>query len=109
MALDDKHCVPCKEGGEPLSNDREEELLKDMEGWKINREDEHSIQKTFEFDDFKGSIQFVNRVAEIANKEDHHPDISIRYSKVKITLLTHKIGGLHENDFIVAAKIDRLV
>lgn len=81
------------------------ELSREIPLWNLKGQ---SIEKEFRFRDFKDSISFVNRIAEIAESEDHHPDIYISYNKVVLTLTTHKIGGLSRNDFILAAKIDRL-
>lgn len=100
-----KKCVPC-EGGVPTLT--EEEIKKYMtelkEGWEV--QDNIKIQKLFKFKDFKEAMVFVNKVADLAESEGHHPDININYNKVDITLWTHAIGGLSENDFILAAKID---
>lgn len=67
------------------------------------------LRRVFEFADFREAMRFVNRVAEVAEAEGHHPDIAIHWNKVELTLWTHKIGGLHENDFILAAKVDALL
>ena len=106
--LSQKKCVPCEGGEMPLGEDSAKELKKlidpawELEAKKINRE--------FVFKDFKEAIAFVNKVAEIAESEGHHPDINIHaYKKVDIDLSTHAIGGLSGNDFILAAKIDKLV
>jgi len=80
-------------------------LLKRLPEWET---DKKSLERTFEFDDFTQAIDFVNEVAEIAEEEDHHPDIDIRWNKVRIVLSTHSEGGLTEVDFQVAAKIDTL-
>ncbi len=80
-------------------------MLKKVEGWELK---ENKIRKTFRFKDFKESMKFVNRVADIAEEEGHHPNIFISWNKVTLTLTTHAIGGLSENDFILAAKIDRI-
>ena len=75
--------------------------------WKVI--DDTKIVRTFSLPDFKTAVEFVNQVAKLAEEEGHHPDISITYSKVTLELWTHKINGLFDNDFILAAKIDRLV
>jgi len=77
-------------------------------GWTL-REESTRLSRRFEFKDFKKAIEFVNRVAEIAEEQGHHPDIAIHWNKVDLVLWTHKIGGLHENDFILAAKVDCLL
>lgn len=75
-------------------------------GWQL--EEDKKIKKEFRFKDFSGSMDFVNKVAKLAEEEGHHPALFINYNKVRITLTTHSIGGLSENDFIMAAKIDAL-
>ena len=79
----------------------------DRKGWKVV--DEHHITRAFTFPDFKTALEFVNLVGAIAEEQGHHPDIAIHWNKVDLVLWTHKIGGLHENDFILAAKINRLL
>jgi 4a-hydroxytetrahydrobiopterin dehydratase len=106
--LNKKKCVPCECGIPPLSNDKEENYIKELNGWTLSREGIHKIQKEFYFDDFKGAIKFVNKVAKIAEKEDHHPNIHIYYDTVNLELYTHVINGLHFNDFILTAKIESL-
>src|SRR3989338_4268650 len=99
-----KKCVPCEDQA-PL---KEEEIKKYMEelkeGWEVL--ENKKIQKLFRFKDFKEVMVFVNKVADLAENEGHHPNITIDYSKVNIVIWTHAIGGLSENDFILAAKID---
>jgi 4a-hydroxytetrahydrobiopterin dehydratase len=103
------HCVPCSDPSiQPLSEGDVQEKLNEISGWHIGH-DNKRIERTFTFGDFKKAMVFVNRVAEIAESEGHHPDISIHYNEVTIELWTHSIGGLHENDFIVAAKINTLM
>ncbi len=107
MSLAEKKCQPCRSGTPPLSSTEVMSLLSQispdwsLEGSKIRRE--------FRFASFPDAIAFVNKVAEIAEQEDHHPDITINYRRVRLQLTTHAAGGLTENDFILAAKIDRLV
>jgi 4a-hydroxytetrahydrobiopterin dehydratase len=93
-------------GESSLSDNAVKELLVQIPGWAIRGK---SIEREFQFKDFKGSIAFVNKVADLAERQNHHPDICIYYNKVKLVLSTHKIGGLSRNDFILAAKIDLLV
>jgi len=105
--LAEKKCVPCRGGVEPLDRDQQQERLRQLEpGWEVVNG--HHLEKEFTFGDFQQALRFVNRVGEIAEQEQHHPDIYLGYNKVRVQLWTHKIDGLHENDFIVAAKIDRL-
>jgi 4a-hydroxytetrahydrobiopterin dehydratase len=105
--LSDKQCVPCEKGAEPLKGQEIEKLGKELEpDWRVV--DEHHLEREFTFDDFRQALDFVNEVGELAEEQGHHPDIYLGYGKVKIELWTHKINGLHENDFILAAKIDAL-
>src|SRR3990167_6195268 len=108
MDLAEKHCVACEGGIPPMSNEEEDKYIKEVPSWKLVREGIHKIRKEFKFKDFKEAIEFVNKVAGLAEEEGHHPDIYIYYSKVILELHTHKIKGLFKNDFILAAKIDQL-
>jgi 4a-hydroxytetrahydrobiopterin dehydratase len=106
--LTQKHCIPC-EGGDPaVSEEKEEELKKQIPNWLLLRDGTHRLRRQFKLKNFKEAIVFVNKIAEIAESEGHHPDIYIVYNKVQIDLFTHAVGGLSENDFIMAAKIDTL-
>lgn len=105
--LAQKKCVPCLVGMPPLPENKAREMLSSLKDWELI-ENAAKIQKNFQFKDFAEAMGFVDKVAEIAEKEGHHPDIFISYSRVVITLYTHKIKGLHENDFILAAKIDEV-
>jgi 4a-hydroxytetrahydrobiopterin dehydratase len=100
-----KKCVPCEGGALPLDRAAAEKYMDMVPGWELS-EDGKNITKTYKFKDFIGAVNFVNKISEIAEGEGHHPDINIRYNKVKLILSTHAIGGLSENDFILAAKID---
>jgi|SRR3989344_2746547 len=100
-----KKCVPCEGGVDPLSKEQIEGYLKITPGWTLSG-DGKKISKEYKFKDFIGAINFINNVAELAESEGHHPDIHINYNKVLLELWTHAIGGLHDNDFILAAKID---
>jgi 4a-hydroxytetrahydrobiopterin dehydratase len=106
-SLKNRHCVPCEGGVPKLTEAKAEELRRQTPAWTLS-EDASKIERKFRFEDFRQAMAFVNRVAAIANEEDHHPDILVNYSRVTLTLWTHAIGGLSENDFIVAAKIDAL-
>lgn len=108
MDLTTKHCVPCKGGTPPMTDMDEDRYIKEIPSWTLLREGMHKIKRQFAFKNFKGAMGFVNKVAEIAEKEGHHPDIYISYNKVQLELFTHAIHGLSENDFIMAAKIDML-
>jgi len=99
-----KNCVPCKGGVPPLGGDELKALAKEVPGWKVV--DGHHIVRTFTFPDFKLALGFVNKVGAIAEEQGHHPDILLGWGKAEITTWTHKINGLTESDFILAAKID---
>ena len=88
-----------------MSNDAARDHLKELNQWSIEK---NNIKKSFKFKDFREAMRFVNAVANIAEQEGHHPDMTISYNKVLLTLTTHAIGGLSRNDFIVAAKIDEI-
>ena len=102
--LKDKHCLPCEEGDKPLNPEEVGKLLSQVKGWET--EEYKKIFKNFRFKDFKEAMIFVNKVAEVAEREQHHPDIHIFYNKVTIELWTHAINGLSQNDFILAGKMD---
>jgi len=103
-----KKCVPCRGGVPPLTEEEARGLLEVAPLWSL-QEKGTRLSRRFEFRDFLQAMEFVNRVARIAEEEGHHPDIAIHWNKVDLLLWTHKIGGLHENDFILATKIDRLL
>lgn len=105
--LTSKHCVPCEGGIAPMGKDQAHEYMAQTLGWQLS-DDTKSIAKHFDFKDFKESMAFIKKVADLAESEGHHPDISIFYNKVDLKLSTHAIGGLSENDFILAAKINKL-
>jgi len=100
-----RHCSP--QHGPALSHDAAEALLKQLTGWAMNA-DAKEIRRTFPFKDYYRSMAFVNAVAWIAHREDHHPDMTVGYNKVTVVFTTHSVSGLSENDFIGAAKIDAL-
>lgn len=102
--LRNKKCIPCEAGTPPITEDIIKQYLSNLNGWEL--QEGLKIKKEFKFKDFKESMKFVERIAELAEQEGHHPNIFISYNKVRITLSTHAIGGLSENDFIMAAKID---
>ena len=109
MDLLSKKCVPCEGGTLPLAAEETGQYLCEIPAsWEV-AEDSKTIRKEFKFKDFVRAMAFVDRVADIAEAEGHHPDIHIHYNRVVVELMTHAIGGLSENDFIVAAKIERLV
>ena len=102
-----KTCTPCRGGIPPLTPEEAREFIGGAPGWALS-DDSSRISRRFEFDDFRQAMAFVNRVADLAEGEGHHPDFEIHWNKVDLVLYTHKIRGLHENDFIMAAKINRL-
>lgn len=108
-----KHCIPC-EGGIPPATDAEiQALIVSVPGWALGShvEGETSIKtlkRTMTFSDFRAAMAFLRRVEDIAESEGHHPDFCVHYNRVEFTLFTHAVGGLHENDFILAAKIDAI-
>lgn len=105
--LTTKTCTPCQGGVSPMEKAEAEKYLKDVSGWEL-RENATKIEKTFKFKDYKQTFDFVKQVADLAETEDHHPDIFFGYGKARVEIQTHKIGGLHENDFILAAKINEV-
>jgi 4a-hydroxytetrahydrobiopterin dehydratase len=104
--LADKKCVPCRGGVPPLKGKELEKLHQSVPKWTVAKE--HHLHREFKFPDFKQALDFVNRVGALAEEQGHHPDISLAWGKAEITLWTHKIDGLTESDFIMAAKIDRV-
>ncbi|MGH7897066.1 MAG: 4a-hydroxytetrahydrobiopterin dehydratase [Candidatus Binatia bacterium] len=101
-----KSCVPCRGGVPPLGGKELEKLQAELPTWRVVKQ--HHLEKSFSFPDFKTALEFTNRVGAIAEAEGHHPDIHLAWGKVGVTIWTHKIDGLTESDFILAAKIDRL-
>jgi 4a-hydroxytetrahydrobiopterin dehydratase len=103
-----KRCVPCEGGVKPLTEAEARELSPQLEQDWMLIDSGHMLARTFNFKDFVTTMKFVNKVAEIAEEEQHHPDMSISYNTLSIELTTHAISGLSENDFILAAKIDEI-
>ena len=101
-----KHCVPCRGGVPPLKGAELQKLAAQVSDWKVV--DQHHINKTFQFPDFKTALDFVNRVGAVAEEEGHHPDVCLSWGRVDVKTYTHKIDGLTESDFILAAKVDQL-
>lgn len=107
MELAEKECVPCKGGVPPLAGKALKELLRELGGgWKLV--DEHHIEKEYKFNFYREVLDFAASVGDLAEKQDHHPEMHIGFRTVKIILWTHKINGLTESDFIFAAKTDEL-
>lgn len=104
--LSKKSCVPCRGGVSPLKGEELLTLYRQLDqNWKIV--DEHHLEREFLFKNFQEALEFTNKIGEIAEQENHHPDIFLSYGKVKVQLWTHKIDGLSESDFILAAKYDK--
>jgi 4a-hydroxytetrahydrobiopterin dehydratase len=106
-ALARKTCTPCRGGIPPLTREEAEQLRVQAQQWAL-LDDGKRIERTFRFEGFGEAYAFVQRVAELAEEEGHHPDITFGWGYATISLYTHKIKGLHENDFIMAAKIDEI-
>ena len=105
--LSEKQCVPCRGGVPPLKGQDLERIARELDGnWQVV--DEHHLEKEYPFKNFREALDFTNRVGELAESQNHHPDIYLAWGKVKVTIWTHKIDGLTESDFILAAKIERL-
>lgn len=101
-----RRCVPCWGGVPPLKGEELTPLLKQLSGWEVINE--QHLSKEYRFPDFVTALAFVNRVGQVAEAEGHHPDISLSWGRVGIQIWTHKIDGLTESDFFLAAKIDAL-
>ena len=104
--LADKKCVPCRGGVPPLKGEEIAKLHSAVLQWTITHD--HHLHRAFKFPDFAQALAFVDKVGALAEEQGHHPDILLAWGKAEITLWTHKIDGLTESDFIMAAKIDRL-
>jgi 4a-hydroxytetrahydrobiopterin dehydratase len=101
-------CVPCKGGIPPLTHEEIEPYLADLgNGWEVV--DDHHLRKTYRFKNFREALGFTNRVGELAERIGHHPDIELAWGRVSLTVFTHKIDGLHESDFVFAAKADAVL
>ena len=105
--LADKKCVPCRGGTPPLKGKELKDLHKIVPQWNVV--EAHHLTREYKFPDFAQALEFVNRVGALAEEQGHHPDILLAWGKVGITLWTHKVDGLTESDFIMAAKIDRIL
>ena len=107
--LAERHCVACEPGTPPLPQAEVGRLLTQLDGWEVEDTGGHlQLVKTYKFKGFMPGVEFVNRIAPIAEAEGHHPDLFLRYGAVTVQLWTHAAGGLTENDFILAAKIDEV-
>lgn len=100
-------CVPCRGGVPPFTHEEIEGYLADLDaGWRVV--DDHHLEKEWRFRNFREALDFANRVGELAEAVGHHPDIELGWGRVKLTVYTHKIDGLHEADFVFAAKVEAL-
>ena len=104
-SLADKKCVPCEGGIPPLTGAEIAPLLAQLPGWSV--EENKRLSKAFKFGNFVQAVDFVNAVTRVAEEEQHHPDLYVRWGEVRAYLWTHKIDGLTESDFVMAAKIER--
>ena len=108
--LASKQCIPCRGGVPPLEGAELDRLLGELNGegggWRVV--DGHHLEKEYTFPDFRQALAFVNRVGELAEEQGHHPDLYLSWGKARFTTWTHKIDGLTESDFVLAAKADRL-
>jgi 4a-hydroxytetrahydrobiopterin dehydratase len=107
MSLSAKTCTPCRGGVEPMSREQARQYLEDLPSWEL-ADDPSRIRRRFRFPDFRQALDFTVAVGELAERENHHPEIALGWGHVTVEIWTHKIKGLHENDFILAAKIDEL-
>ena len=106
MNLEEQKCATIEKGTEPLKPDEAAKLGEQTPGWEIA---EKSIERTFKFKNFVEAMDFANKITAIAEGENHHPDLHVSWGKVRVELSTHSVGGLSINDFIVAAKISKLM
>ena len=106
MRLYQKKCIPCEAGTPSLKEDEINKMLKQVSGWNLKG---GYLYKKFKFRNFIEAMKFVNSVAEVAESEGHHPDFCVHYNKVEFEIWTHAISGLSENDFILAAKINKII
>lgn len=107
MSLTAKTCTPCQGGVEPMSYQQAEAMLPEVPHWQL-ADSAKRIVRCFDAKDFADALAFVNEIGRVAEEEGHHPDIKFGWGYVTVEIFTHKIGGLHENDFILAAKINAL-
>ncbi len=107
-SLANRECIPCKGGVPPLEGEALRRLTEDLGGgWEVV--DGQRLEKTYKFKNFRQALDFTVKVGELAENVNHHPDIYLAWGKVKLTIWTHKIGGLSESDFVLAAKADRFI
>lgn len=107
MSLTAKTCVPCQGGIPPLTPADAQKMLSQVPGWEL-KDNSTKLERAFKFKNFADSLGFVNKVGALSEEEDHHPDITFGWGYAAVVFYTHKIKGLHENDFIMAAKVNAL-
>lgn len=107
MSLAEQHCTACRGGEEPLSAEEAKQQVGEIPGWELSA-DATKIRREFKFKNWKQSFAFALQLSELAEREKHHPDLELGWGYCHVTLQTHAIGGLHSNDFIMAAQINRL-
>ena len=105
--LEDKFCEPCRGGVAPLGISEAQRFLSELSGWDL-RDDGKKIYKEYKFSNFVETLEFVNKIGALAEDEGHHPDITFGWGYAKVQIFTHKIKGLVESDFILAAKINKI-
>ena len=109
MSLDEMKCAPCRGGMPTLTNAEIDQYYKQLQSWSVvEKGSVKRLEKSFKFNDFAEALAFTNKVGEIAEEQGHHPDILTEWGRVTVSWWTHKINGLHKNDFIMAAKTDAL-
>ena len=102
--LANRNCVPCRGDTPPLKGEELDGLRRQVPDWEVV--EEHHLRRAFKFKNFREALGFVNRVGELAEEQGHHPDISFGWGYAEVTVFTHKIDGLTESDFVLAAKVD---
>lgn len=107
MKLESKRCIPCRGGISPLTGEEADSYINEVPGWKLI-DGKRKIRREFTHKDFGSALAFVNKIGEVAEEEGHHPDILFGWGYCTVVFYTHKIGGLHENDFIMAARVNVL-
>lgn len=107
MSLSEQHCTACRGGDTPLTPAQAKEMMPEIPGWELSA-DATSIQRRYRFKNWKQAFAFATRLSDLAEKEKHHPDLELGWGYCHVTLQTHAIGGLHDNDFIMAAQINKL-
>ncbi len=105
--LAERQCVPCRGGVPPMESEEIGRFSSQLPEWQVVNE--HHLERNYRFQDFRETLDFVNRIGELAEEQGHHPDICFGWGKANVTIWTHKIDGLTESDFVLAAKIDKLL